>query len=164
MNTDRLDRRTVLRASMSAMFGALVTRVLSAGEAFAAGPFPKATACILLWLNGGPSHIDTFDPKPGRGVGGPFKAIKTRAPGLTLSEHLPHLAERANEIAIVRSMCSKEGNHGRAQYYVHTGYAPNATLVHPSLGGWTSARLGDPHSPLPSFVSIAGLSLSLIHI
>jgi uncharacterized protein (DUF1501 family) len=158
MNADRLSRRTVLRVGASAMFGALVTRFFSTGSAFAAGPALKATACILLWLNGGPSHIDTFDPKPGRSTGGPFKAIKTRAPGLTLSEHLPHLAERANQLAIVRSMSSKEGNHGRAQYYVHTGYAPNATLVHPSLGAWASARLGDPHAPLPSFVSIAGPS------
>lgn len=140
------------------MFGALITRILSAGPAFAAGPGAKASACILLWLNGGPSHVDTFDPKPGRAAGGPFKAIKTRAPGLTLSEHLPRLADRAHELAIVRSMSSKEGNHGRAQYYVHTGYSPNATLVHPSLGAWASARLGDPHAPLPSFVSIAGPS------
>ena len=77
---------------------------------------------------------------------------------MTLSEHLPLLAERADEIALVRSMSSKEGNHGRAQYYVHTGYAPNATIVHPSLGGWTSARLGDALAPLPAFVSIAGPS------
>jgi uncharacterized protein (DUF1501 family) len=140
------------------MFGALVTQLLSTDQALAAGPSPKAAACILLWLNGGPSHIDTFDPKPGRAAGGPFKTIKTRAPGLTLSEHLPRLAERANEIALVRSMSSKEGNHGRAQYCVHTGYAPNATLVHPSLGAWASARLGDAHAPLPSFVSIAGPS------
>jgi uncharacterized protein (DUF1501 family) len=158
MSADRLGRRSLLRVGASAMFGALVTHFLSTDEAFAAGPSPKATACILLWLNGGPSHIDTFDPKPGRAAGGPFKAIKTRAPGLTLSEHLPRLAERANEIALVRSMSSKEGNHGRAQYYVHTGYAPNATLVHPSLGAWASARLGDARAPLPSFVSIAGPS------
>jgi uncharacterized protein (DUF1501 family) len=154
----RFDRRSLLRVGASAMFGALVARYLSAGVALAAGPAPRAGACILLWLNGGPSHIDTFDPKPGRGAGGPFKAIKTRAPGLTLSEHLPRLAERANEIALVRSMSSKEGNHGRAQYYVHTGYAPNATIVHPSLGAWTSARLGDRQAPLPSFVSIGGPS------
>jgi uncharacterized protein (DUF1501 family) len=141
------------------MFGALVSRYLAVGDALAAtGPARHAGACVLLWLNGGPSHIDTFDPKPGRSTGGPFKAIRTRAPGMMLSEHLPRLADRANEIAIVRSISSKEGNHGRAQYYVHTGYAPNPTVVHPSLGAWTSARLGDPQAPLPSFVSIAGPS------
>jgi uncharacterized protein (DUF1501 family) len=155
----RIDRRALLRAGTSALFGALVARGLAARSAFAGAPrAPKAGACILLWLNGGPSHIDTFDPKPGRPTGGPFKAIKTRAAGLTLSEHLPRLAERAHSIALVRSMSSKEGNHGRAQYYVHTGYAPNPTVVHPSLGGWTSARLGDAQAPLPAFVSLGGPS------
>jgi hypothetical protein len=112
----------------------------------------------LLWLNGGPSHIDTFDPKPGRSTGGPFKAVKTRAPGMQLSEHLPHLAERGDKLAVVRSMSSKEGNHERAQYYAHTGYAPNPTVVHPSLGGWTCAKLGDASADLPAFVSIGGPS------
>jgi uncharacterized protein (DUF1501 family) len=154
-----LARRAFLRAGVSSVFGALVSRGLSFDAAFAADrAAARAGACILLWLNGGPSHLDTFDPKPGRATGGPFKALKTRVPGMTLSEHLPRLAERAHEIALVRSMTSKEGNHGRAQYYVHTGYAPNPTVVHPSLGGWTSARLGDAHADLPAFVSIGGPS------
>ena len=154
----RMGRRSALRLGASAMFGTLVTRYLDGDAIAATAAARRADACILLWLNGGPSHIDTFDPKPGRATGGPFKAIRTRAPGMTLSAHLPRLADRANEIALVRSMSSKEGNHGRAQYYVHTGYAPNATVVLPSLGAWTSARLGDPLAALPSFVSIAGPS------
>jgi hypothetical protein len=136
-----------------------VASYLQPRRAFADGaPAPRARACILLWLNGGPSHIDTFDPKPGRPGGGPFKAIKTRAAGMMLSERLPLLADRADKLAIVRSMSSKEGNHPRAQYYVHTGYSPNPTIVHPSLGGWTCARLGDPSADLPAFVSIGGPS------
>ncbi|HEX4447420.1 MAG TPA: DUF1501 domain-containing protein, partial [Polyangiaceae bacterium] len=113
------DRRTALRIGTSAIFGALVARALSGRDVRAGGPASAvpvpggahAGACILLWLNGGPSHIDTFDPKPGRPAGGPFKAIKTRAPGMMLSEHLPRLADRAHELALVRSMSSKEGNH-----------------------------------------------------
>jgi uncharacterized protein (DUF1501 family) len=77
---------------------------------------------------------------------------------MTLSEHLPRLAERGERLAIVRSMSSKEGNHARAQYYVHTGYAPNPTVVHPSLGGWTCARLSNELADLPAFVSIGGPS------
>ena len=154
-----LGRRSLLRLGTSAFFGALVSRWISPSRALAGDlPAAKADACILLWLNGGPSHIDTFDPKPGRQTGGPFKAIRTRATGMMLSEHLPLLADRGDRIAVVRGMTSKEGNHARAQYYVHTGYAPNPTVVHPSLGGWTSARLGDPHAELPAFVSIAGPS------
>ena len=152
----RFDRRTALRIGTSAIFGSLVARALATRDA-AAAPAAHAGACILLWLNGGPSHIDTFDPKPGRATGGPFKAIKTRAPGMLLSEHLPRLAERTHEIALVRSMSSKEGNHGRAQYFAHTGYAPNPTVVHPSLGGWMSASL-DASTELPAFVSIGGPS------
>jgi Protein of unknown function (DUF1501) len=159
MTMPHLGRRSLLRLGTSAFFGALVSRWISPSRALAGDlPAAKADACILLWLNGGPSHIDTFDPKPGRPTGGPFKAIRARAPGMMLSEHLPLLADRGDRIAVVRGMTSKEGNHARAQYYVHTGYAPNPTVVHPSLGGWTSARLGDPHAELPAFVSIAGPS------
>src|SRR5580693_3702602 len=129
MNKLTLDRRTLLRAGTSTFFGALVSRWLAPGSALAADPTPAATpakaqAVILLWLNGGPSHIDTFDPKPGRTTGGPFKAIQARAPGMKLSEHLPLLADRGDKLAVLRSMSSKEGNHVRAQYFVHTGYAP----------------------------------------
>ena len=155
---DRLGRRDALRAGTGAVFGALVARAFAAAGARAADRPAPARACILLWMNGGPSHVDTFDPKPGQATGGPFKAIKTRAPAIQLSEHLPRLADRATDLAIVRSMSSKEGNHGRAQYFVHTGYAPNPTVVHPSLGGWVSARLGDPQAELPAFVSLGGPS------
>ena len=159
MHGNAIGRRTLLRLGTSAVFGSLVARYLTPRAAVAAeAPPGKARACILLWLNGGPSHIDTFDPKPGRVTGGPFKAIAARAKGMTLSEHLPLLADRGDRIALVRSMSSKEGNHARAQYLVHTGYAPNPTVVHPSLGGWTSASLADPHSDLPAFVSIGGPS------
>jgi len=156
---NHLDRRTLLRAGVSSVFGALAARAFAPALARAGvAPAPRARACILLWMNGGPSHMDTFDPKPGRPTGGPFKAIRTRAPGMMLSEHLPLLAERADKVALVRSMSSKEGNHPRAQYYVHTGYAPSPTVAHPSLGGWTCARLGEAGAELPAFVSIGGPS------
>jgi uncharacterized protein (DUF1501 family) len=160
MSTFLFDRRGVLRLGASAVFGSLLARWLAPGSAFATdGRRAKANACVLVWLNGGPSHIDTFDPKPGRASGGPFKAIKARTPGMMLSEHLPHLADRGDKLAIVRSMSSKEGNHVRAQYFVHTGYSPNPTVAHPSLGAWTCARLGDASPELASFVSIGGPSI-----
>ncbi len=159
MSPSHLSRRGLLRVGTSAVFGALVARYLAPRLAGADAPrTAKAKACILLWLNGGPSHIDTFDPKPGRATGGPFKAIKTRAPGMMLSEHLPLLANHGDKLALVRSMSSKEGNHARAQYYVHTSYAPNPTVVHPSLGAWTGATIGDPNADIPPFVSIGGPS------
>src|SRR5450631_4311807 len=99
MSDHDFNRRAMLRLGTSAVFGSLVARWLSPRAAFAADTTrAKAQACILLWLNGGPSHIDTFDPKPGRATGGPFKAIQARAPGMKLSEHLPHLAERGDRL------------------------------------------------------------------
>ncbi|MBA4016577.1 MAG: DUF1501 domain-containing protein [Pirellula sp.] len=119
----------------------------------------KPKACILLWMNGGPSHIDTFDPKPGTANGGEFKAIRTSARDVQICEHLPQVAEQAKHLAIVRSMTSKEGNHDRGQYLMHTGYSPSGTLKHPSLGSWVSSELGNPDFDLPNFVSIRGPSV-----
>jgi len=118
-----------------------------------------AKACILLWMNGGPSHIDTFDPKPGTKTGGEFKAIETRIKGVKFSEHLPLVAEQADKLAVIRSMTTKEGNHDRAGYLIHTGYAPSTTLQHPSLGSWVSHELGEEAAELPNFVSIRGPSV-----
>jgi uncharacterized protein (DUF1501 family) len=139
--------------------GAFVSRWMLRDALGAASPQPtRAKAMILLWMNGGPSHVDTWDPKPGTPVGGPFKAIKTKNPKLEICEHLPQLAAIGDKLSVVRGMTSKEGNHQRAQYLLHTGYAPNPTVVHPSLGAWTSRKLGAPAGGLPSFVSLGGPS------
>src|SRR5262245_8927200 len=119
----------------------------------------RGKSCILLWMNGGPSHIDTFDPKPGTKTGGEFKAIDTRIKGVKFSEHLPLVAEQADKLAVIRSLTTKEGNHDRAAYLMHTGYAPSTTLQHPSLGAWVSHELGDESAELPNFVSIRGASV-----
>lgn len=152
-----LPRRTLLAVSASGLAGALASRLVMPASALAAPAAAKTAPknCIVLWLNGGPSHIDTFDPKPGQPTGGTFKAIKTRAKGVELSEHLPGIADVADKLAFVR-MTSKEGNHQRARYLVHTGYAPNPTVVHPSIGGWASHETGDKSSEIPQFISING--------
>jgi uncharacterized protein (DUF1501 family) len=115
-------------------------------------------ACIVLWMNGGPSHIDTFDPKPGQKSAGPFKAIPTSAKGILIGEHLPRVAEEAHRLAIVRSVTSKEGSHERARQLAHTGHIPNPTVDPPAIGAWVSARRGNGASSLPDFVSLAGPS------
>jgi uncharacterized protein (DUF1501 family) len=159
-----IGRRTLLSTGAQGLFALLVSRWLGDGVALAdtapvvAAPTATAKACVVIYLNGGPSQLDTFDPKPGAPTGGPFKAIATRARGVRISQHLPNIAEQADKIAIVRGLSSKEGNHQRAQYLLHTGYSPNPTVVHPALGAWVSKRLGDPASDLPPFVSIGGPS------
>lgn len=141
-------------------FGAMaLAHALRPRRALAALPPARARACILVWLNGGPSHVDTFDPKP-NAPGAKFKAIATRADGVMLSEHLPAVADVAQHLCILRGMTSKEGNHDRAQHLVHTGYTPNPTVSYPSLGGWVAHELGDPSAELPVFVSIDGPSVS----
>src|SRR5262249_20354931 len=78
--------------------------------------------CILLWMDGGPSHKDTFDLKPGTANGGPFQAIETSVPGIRISEHFPRLAPLMNHGTIIRGMSTLEGAHARARYHMHTGY------------------------------------------
>ncbi len=157
--TTTMDRRGFMKVGVGGLLSLLMAQWLDPRIAQAQGSAPKAKACILLWMNGGPSHLDTFDPKPGAATGGPFKAIKTRAPGIEICEHLPHLAEQAHHLSIIRGMTSREGNHQRAQYLLHTGYAPTGSVTHPSLGAWVSEELGDPNFDLPNFVSISGPSI-----
>ena len=147
-------RRDFIKIGAGGVLGALLARGFRAHAAVEQKISAKAQACIVLWLNGGPSHTDTFDLKSHS----KFKPIATRVAGLSLSEHLPRLAEQAHRLAVVRSMSSREGNHERAQSLLHTGYVPNPTIAYPSLGAWTSEELAGTSSDLPAFVSIAGPS------
>src|SRR5438309_922646 len=88
-------------------------------------------ACILLWMAGGPSQFETFDPKPGAETQGATRAITTSVPGLQVAEHWTRLAPLMKEVALIRSMTSSEGNHGRASYLLHTSYAPSGGITHP---------------------------------
>jgi hypothetical protein len=116
----------------------------------------KINHVILLYMAGGPSQMETFDPKPGAKNGGPTKAIETDVPGFTPSEHLPHVAKCAGDLLLIKSMHSREGNHSRGSYLLHTGYIPNPTLKHPSLGSIVGQQLGDPTFDLPNFVKLGG--------
>jgi uncharacterized protein (DUF1501 family) len=112
-------------------------------------------SCILVWLQGGPSQFETWDPKPGTDTGGPTKAIATNVPGIEISEHLPHLAKQADKLCIVRSMTSREGAHPRATQLLHTGYLPTSSVRYPTLGAHVAQVFSNPASELPGFVRIA---------
>jgi hypothetical protein len=116
----------------------------------------RARACILLWLNGGPSHIDTLDPKPGQPTNGPFKAIATRVAGVQVSEHLPRLAEQANHLAIVRSLTSKEADHDLAYQLLHTGNLRSETVEYPALGSVVAREWTGEDGDLPAYVALNG--------
>src|SRR5262249_53928317 len=152
-----LSRRAFLRFSAA---GAALTSTsgwLDVLAAHAAGSPAKHKSCILLWMDGGPSQMDTFDLKPGTRDAGEFKPIATSVPGIQVSEHFPKFARQMQHAAILRGMSTPEGGHARARYYMHTGYREGVGgLTYPSLGAITSAELGDPGFPLPNFVSVGG--------
>ena len=114
----------------------------------------EGRACILLWMQGGPSQFETFSPKPGHGNGGPTRAISTSVSGIEVAEHFPQLARQMQHVALVRSMTSKEGSHPRASFLMHTGYLPTASVQYPALGAVAAQQLADPASDLPNFVRI----------
>lgn len=149
-----LSRRHWLRV-MGGASAAAATGWLPQMAAFAeqAGVRPKA--CILLWMSGGPSHIDLFDLKPGHENGGEFKPIDTAAPGVQISEHLPKLAQQAQHLAVIRSMSTKEGDHARATHVMRTGYLPQGPIQYPALGSLLSKELLTPACELPGYVSIS---------
>jgi hypothetical protein len=149
------DRRCFLRAgavstavSMSGWMGRLASAAAESGT-------KTQRACILLWMNGGPSQMDTWDPKPGHNNGGPIKGINTKIPGVQISEHLPKLADRADKLAIIRGMSTKEADHSRGSYLMRTGRVPGGPIRYPSVGSFVGKELDKPDAELPCFVSIA---------
>jgi len=124
--------------------------------ATAACEMRSAKSCILLWMPGGPSQMETLDPKPGRQNGGPTKSIATAVPGIHIADNLPKVAKLMNDFSIIRSMQTGEGDHGRAAKLMLTGYKPSGSPIeYPVLGSMVAQRLHDEKSELPNFVSIA---------
>ena len=146
-------------------------RTLTAGAAGAGLPWAaslsacagelkkQGRACILLWMAGGPSQFETFDPKPGAETQGPTKAISTSVPGLQIAEHWTRTARVMDDVAVIRSMTSKEGNHGRATYLLHTSYPPSGGIIHPGFGSLVAQEIGQADFDLPLVVSISGQSV-----
>jgi hypothetical protein len=151
---NRRDWLRVVAATAAGVSFNSATVLKAFAEQVATSPIRKR-ACILLWMSGGPSQIDTFDPKPGHANGGPTKAIDTSVPGIQIAENLPKLAQLMNHVAVVRSITTKEGDHSRATHFVRTGSLPQGPLRYPTLGSLFSKELGDPTADLPNFVSIA---------
>jgi hypothetical protein len=154
-NRSGLSRRDWLRLSAAGVVGCSTSGWLGALADDAAKNPQRKRSCILLWMSGGPSQMDTFDLKPGHANGGPFKEIETSVPGIRISEHFPKVGKLAEHLAIVRSMNSKEGDHGRATYLLRTGYVPQGPIQYPSIGALVSKELGDERAELPNFVSVA---------
>ena len=139
-----ISRREAMRRGLSGAAGLLLAGGLSAGASAAAQP-AKAKSVIQIWLDGGPSQLDTFDPKPEAGPDycGPWgKPIPTNVPGIRISEMLPLLANHADKYSIIRSMTHGFDAHETAAYIAQTGWAPGGRLVYPSAGAVVSLFKG----------------------
>jgi uncharacterized protein (DUF1501 family) len=114
---------------------------------------------ILLWMGGGPATIDLWDLKPGSITGGPFTPINTSG-DMQICEHLPKMAQQMHQMSIIRSMSTREADHTRGRYYMHTGFVPNPSVEHPSYGAVVAHQLEQTRENLeiPPFVSVGGNS------
>jgi hypothetical protein len=128
-------------------WGGLVNSASIAAEAGKRGK-----RCILLWMNGGASQIDTFDLKPGRTTGGPFRPIATNVPGLQICEYLPRMARHADKLAVIRSMRTQSPDHPDGIYHMHTCYKMSDRVPHPEIGAMVAKHLGSPDADLPTFI------------
>ncbi|MGP0064823.1 MAG: DUF1501 domain-containing protein [Isosphaeraceae bacterium] len=113
-----------------------------------------AQSIILLWLDGGPSQLETFDPHPETRIAGGTKAIATAVRGIQLAQGYEHLAEQMASVALVRSMVSKEGDHERGTYLIKTGYRPDPMVEHPSIGAICCHELPVGRTDIPRHISI----------
>jgi hypothetical protein len=148
----QMTRRTLLGAAGATILGLQVRDLLAfAGTSHA----PTAEHVILFWNGGGMTHLDTWDPKPGRPTQGEFHPIETSVPGIKISEIFPELARQMHHCALIRSIAGTNGDHGRATYQLQTSYHSSSNLQHPGLGSIVvheRPQLGD----LPAYISISG--------
>jgi hypothetical protein len=144
--------------------GLLRLRAACAGEVSTRQP----SNCILIWMDGGPTHFETFDPKPDAPleIRGEFRPISTSVPGTIICEHLPQLAQIAHKYSIVRSVCHNQGNHGAGNHYMMTGAPPRIPVgcgafvsFHPSMGSVAAKERSAPHG-LPAYFSMPSMSRS----
>lgn len=164
--TDLDTRRTFLSRMAGSLLG-LSTVAASGPRALAASlaqdpqpqvPLGRAAAkhVIYLFLRGGMSQLDTFDPKPGKATQGPVEALRTRADGVLVGQYFRKLAEQMDKVCVVNSMQSRQGAHEQAQYVMRTSYELRGTITHPSLGAWFHRMAGRRNGSLPGHVMIGG--------
>ena len=148
-----LSRRTLLGAGGGGLLMSAISRRLAFADEVGLTDPARPKSVILLWLEGGPSQLETFDPHPGGKFGGEVQAIKTSAKGIEIADLLPQTAEQMHLASLVRSVTSKEGDHERAVYNMKTGYRPDPTLTHPSIGA-VLCHADAAGSDIPRHISI----------
>ena len=167
--SNSITRRDCLKLGLGSLFGGSFVGALRAREALASsGEAATAKSCILIWMDGGPTHYETFDPKPSAPseIRGQFRPIATRLPGVHFSEHMQRLAAIADKFAVIRSIRHDQGNHGAGNHYMMTGAPPRIPVgcgafvsFHPSLGSVAAHERGAP-AGLPAYFSMPDMSRS----
>jgi hypothetical protein len=169
MNCEGLKRRDCLRLGLGGLIAGGLSGALRAQASEQGASIPRqADACILIWMDGGPSHYETFDPKPEAPIEirGQFSAIPTQTPGIRFSEPMKRLASISNQLAIVRSIRHDQGNHGAGNHYMMTGAPPRIPVgcgafvsFHPSIGSVVAQQIGAPNG-IPAYFSMPSMSRS----
>jgi Protein of unknown function (DUF1501)/TAT (twin-arginine translocation) pathway signal sequence len=154
MLRNHLSRRAFLKGSLVTAAGVAVSNWggLTASQTIAEEAARRGKRCILLWMNGGASQIDTFDMKPGRPTGGPFRPIQTNVTGVQICEYLPKMAQMVDKLGIIRSMKTQSPDHPDGIYHMHTCYKMSERMPHAEIGAMVARYLGNDASDLPSFV------------
>jgi hypothetical protein len=155
-----LSRRSLMKGLLTTAGGFALANwgALTHSQSIAAEAKRSGKRCIMLYMAGGVSQIDSFDMKPGRPTAGPFRPIQTKVSGIQVCEYLPNMAKHADKLAIIRSMRTKTPDHGPGGYYMHTGYHPSERFPHPEVGAMIAKYCENSESDLPSFVKIGGES------
>lgn len=155
LNDRGMCRRAFLQGTSLAGLGWLTpVGQLLARAAEQAPTREPAQSIILLWLAGGPSQLETFDPHPGTTIAGATRAVDTSVRGVQFAADYPRLAEQMNALTLIRSVVSKEGDHERGTYNLKTGYRPDPTVVHPSIGAICAHELPAGRTEIPRHISI----------
>ena len=152
---NQFNRRQLLQAASLGLLGVSASGWFPAFAQEVEAKSKKRRHCVLLWMTGGPTQTDTFDMKPGHANGGEFKEKETNVAGLRFSEHLPKLAAMSDQLAVIRSLSTKEGDHGRGTYLMRTGHQPQGPVQYPSIASTLSKALGDENDAVPQNVSIS---------
>ncbi|MFN4261494.1 MAG: DUF1501 domain-containing protein [Gemmataceae bacterium] len=150
-----IDRRLFLQGGVATALGVSFAGLGAPRESLLAGEIRKQQKhVILLWLAGGASQFETFDPKPGRPTGGPFKAIPTAVPGVHICELMPKLAKLMNKVAVIRSLDTRIGDHGGASQLMTLGRRPAAEVDYPDFGTVIAKELSERDNGVPEYVSM----------